>query len=141
MTEEDREYSFQRLFTRRGSVLEYPPGNPINLDNNNIAARQIEIGKKLFIICLRFFKDEKFTGKLKEHGHNYLNNNEKACLDYTLSDEQKFLFLHNLFDEEAEQFYRDTIDHTCLTYSDANKCKTTGLVMFINCLNQCVSRV
>lgn len=65
-----------------------------------------------------FKMNEIFSGKLCVHVHAYLNNYEEACSNYFFSEEQKFSSLHNLFDGEAKQYYRDTTVGTCSMYDD-----------------------
>ena len=51
-------------------------------------------------------KSEKFSGKIGDNIEEFFQNYDIAVTDYSLSEEQKKKYLHNLFDEEAKRFYR-----------------------------------
>lgn len=67
----------------------------------------------------RFKKEERFTGKLGENIEEYFDNYKTASEDYALTEQQKFRYLHNLFDEDAKRFYRTNVQYISLSYNEA----------------------
>lgn len=67
-------------------------------------------------ISQRFQKEGKFSGKLRENLNECLANYDEACADYGLNEEQKLKFVHNLFDGEAKQFFRNYVQPSSTRY-------------------------
>lgn len=54
---------------------------------------------------------------LVESIEEYFDNYETSIENYALTEQHKFRYMHNLFDEDAKPFYRTTVVkvHVCET--------------------------
>lgn len=67
------------------------------------------------------YRDErsKFTGAADQSFSEYVSGYQQVCRDYGLSNDQKFMLLHNLFGGEAKRFYDNRVEHQVATYAEA----------------------
>lgn len=74
--------------------------------------------KKLVHNIMQIFrKKDRFTGRMEEHIHDYLDNFEEAFSNYNISAKQMHCYMHNIFDAESKQFYKNYI-LSCAAYDD-----------------------
>lgn len=105
MFAEDREYAFQRLETLNENIGGTQQSSPIPIYQKIIATRSLEDEWACFApeIWQRHKNEEQFSGKMKEHFRDYLNNYNEAFSYYNVSSPQKIRLVHSLFDGKAKQ--------------------------------------
>jgi hypothetical protein len=87
---------------------------------NALSIGEKSAGRIAHNMATRFkLADDKFSGKLDENLTEYLNNYMDASNDYGLTLQQKFNYLHHLFDGEAKRFFRSNVMESCNSFSEA----------------------
>lgn len=85
--------------------------DPCRDDND----RDWELGQNLS----QHFKKEHFTGTLGETIEEYFDIYEIESENYALTEQPKFRYLHNLFDEDTKRFFRTSDQNIAISYHEA----------------------